>query len=82
MKSYAIIFFNRIREPVKFKYKIEGYILNETTNIKYPGILYGGRLSFLFHYNKITFRSLKLLGFVRRSSGSLFLNSEFPLLVL
>lgn len=64
----CVISFSNKRDKVIYNYTIEGQVLKRTTVVKDLGILFDDRLSFKPHYQHITTKANKVLGFVLRST--------------
>lgn len=60
--------FTRKTSPLMpFNYNIDGVALTKVSSIKDLGIIFDSRLSFELHYNNLTSRAYKILGFISRS---------------
>ena len=62
-----IMRFYRILRPCIFDYKINNNILDSVETIKDLGVMLDTSLTFTDHYDYITNKAIKLLGFIKRS---------------
>lgn len=69
IKKYFAITFSKSNSQILFPYSINSNRLQSVTEIRDLGVNFDCKLSFDAHYIKITSNSLKLLGFITRSSS-------------
>lgn len=60
------ISFTRKKKPIHFKYKLQGKTLKRVNEIRDLGVQLDSGLYFESHFNKITAKAYKLLGFIFR----------------
>lgn len=68
IKKCKVITFNRKKNPIIFEYKINGIPLERVYSLKDLGVTFDHKLCFNEHYDIITKRAYKTLGFINRNS--------------
>lgn len=68
IKCQLISFTKKKKHKIYFNYKLSGQTLNRTAAVRDLGVTFDEQLSFREHYEDITMKSLKTLGFIARST--------------
>ncbi|KAG7307773.1 hypothetical protein JYU34_006367 [Plutella xylostella] len=68
IKKCLVISFSNKKQKYLYNYELSGHTLERKSNVKDLGIIFDDQLTFRTHYQYITTRANKLLGFIIRQS--------------